>query len=112
MEGNDGNPVVALEENEEVDVGPILVEKILSRKVLNKKAISNILKKAWADFGEFNISSAGPNIFLFGFCSALACERVLEAASSSLMGCYLSLHRWNGDLSLEDFNFEHVEFWV
>lgn len=89
-----------------------LLGQVISDKVLNKKAIKNIMFKTWEDYKKLYITEMGNNKFLFTFPSVDNAEEVLRKAPWFVMNNLLSLQRWEEGKAFADIDFSKVCFWI
>ncbi|KAJ1422118.1 hypothetical protein SESBI_13245 [Sesbania bispinosa] len=89
-----------------------LVGRILSRKLLNRGVVKSILAKAWDEYGDFQITDMGTNMFLFSFTKQKEVMQILPKGPWYVMGHLLSLQFWVPEATLYEVNFDRVSFWT
>ncbi|KAJ1417306.1 Zinc finger, CCHC-type [Sesbania bispinosa] len=89
-----------------------LIGKILAPKLLNRGAVKSILAKAWSDYGDFQITDMGINLFLFSFIEKKEITDILQKGPWYVMGHLLSLQFWVPEAAIYDINIDRVSFWI
>ncbi|KAI8021070.1 hypothetical protein LOK49_LG03G02358 [Camellia lanceoleosa] len=89
-----------------------LVWKILTPKILNRIAISNILQSVWKPRSQLVISSWGDNVYVFQFSKSEDWCKVLDEAPWSVMGNLLVLQPLHLGMVISNFDFCWCPFWV
>lgn len=89
-----------------------VVGKIISDKVLNKRAVRSILFKMWDRYKGLYITDMGDNKFLFTFPEVCNAEEVLKRGPWFVMNQLLSLQRWGEGIPFNDINYDAVPFWI
>lgn len=89
-----------------------LVGKLVTDKELNKGAVKNLLIKAWGHLDGVQVADVGPNKFLFTFNKREEAQEVFNKTPWYVMNRLISLQRWNIRESMEEINFNRVQFWV
>ncbi|KAI8005918.1 hypothetical protein LOK49_LG07G01536 [Camellia lanceoleosa] len=89
-----------------------LVGKVLAPKLLNRPAVSNILRGAWKTRRGVSITSWNDNIFLFQFEDVEDRQRILDESPWSVMGSLLVLRPLQIGLATTELEFRWSPFWV
>ncbi|KAI7995879.1 hypothetical protein LOK49_LG11G02290 [Camellia lanceoleosa] len=89
-----------------------LIGKILGAKILNRTAVSNIIRGAWKIRGELSISSWNDNVYLFQFSDCDDRAKVLRDSPWSVMGKLLVLQPLHIGHTVEEMEFRWCPFWV
>ncbi|GMP94414.1 hypothetical protein CsSME_00043880 [Camellia sinensis var. sinensis] len=89
-----------------------LIGKNLGSKILNRTAVSNIIRGAWRIRGELSISPWNDNVYLFQFSDGDDRNRVLRDCPWSVMGKLLALQPLQTGQTVEEMEFRWCSFWV
>lgn len=89
-----------------------IVGKILSPKMLNVAAVSNILTAAWRCKSPFSVVSWNNNVFLFRFENSEDKTSVLKEGPWSVMNNLLVLIELVDGAAISDLDFSKCPFWV
>lgn len=105
------NLVPATKSNKEYALRAV-VGKVISDRVLNKKAVINIMFKTWESYKGMYITEMTENKFLFTFPSIKAAEEVLKKTPWFVMNQLLNLQRWGEGITFENIDFSKAPFWI
>ncbi|KAF7116964.1 hypothetical protein RHSIM_RhsimUnG0009800 [Rhododendron simsii] len=111
----DEHEILDLEEGsgETGEVGnQCLVGKVLSPKIINSTAITNVCTVAWKTRSPFSVTPWSNNVFLFRFEEAEDRELVLRARPWSIMNSLLVLRPVEPEVAIPDHDFSVSPFWV
>lgn len=81
---------------------PILVGRLVSRKVHLKQVIFPVIRLGWRFLHDFQIEDVGPNKFLFAFASAEDKERILSQGPWNFKGSLTLLREWSPSSAMAD----------
>lgn len=81
-----------------------LVGKIRSTKILNVKAVKDVIFKAWISYKGLHITELGKKCFLFSFNHEVEAKEVLQKSSM--------VHHELPNVSCFDIDFEKAPFWI
>lgn len=90
----------------------VLLGKIISEKLLNKKAIKGMIKKSWGDPEGFSIIDLSANTFLFNFTKPEIPSKILDESPWNILGHVLVLERWSPQVSMREIEFLHAPYWI
>lgn len=91
--------------NEHTFIGQVIYDK-----VINFKAIKNILLHAWDYGSETHIIHLDRNKFAVSFTQVHAKNKVIAASSWAVKGHIVVLKQWEPDLALEELTFHYSPF--
>ncbi|CAL9020471.1 unnamed protein product [Prunus brigantina] len=89
-----------------------LVGCIIASKIPNLGAIKNILRKAWAPFGEVKIAHVKDNIFSIVAPDEATALQIVENSPWSVMRHCFSVQPWPQDMAMEELPSHMVQYWV
>lgn len=89
-----------------------LVGKVLSPKIINNIAITNVCSTAWKTRSPFSVIPWNNNVFLFRFEEAEDRELVLMERPWSVMNSLLVLRPVETGIAIPDHDFSVSPFWV
>lgn len=90
----------------------VLIGTLISVKEINKGALINVLKLAWAGMGEIQISNILKNKFMFTFKERTGAEKVMKNAPWTINGSWLALTEWLPNQTLDEVDTDFVVCWV
>ncbi|KAJ4848025.1 hypothetical protein Tsubulata_009359 [Turnera subulata] len=108
-------PEVSLHEDPEINrriSKKVLVAKLLSKVVLNKKAVKVTIQKSWGAIAGLSIHDVDVNVYLCKFEDEADKRRVLNRGPWTIMGSHLVLREWPPNLLFEELDFTTSSFWV
>lgn len=112
---NSKEPLLSLSNNPENSLPQanfrIVVKTILDRK-FNFKVIRSVLSNAWDLKDGVSFRSLNDKTLLCCFQKEDDMVKVLRVSPWNFKGYLLLCQQWNPELSLEELNFNTVEFWV
>ncbi|KAH7516188.1 hypothetical protein FEM48_Zijuj10G0108900 [Ziziphus jujuba var. spinosa] len=89
-----------------------LVGKIITEKVTRQFTVQLIVRRIWFTQEPVKVEQIYQNTFLFSFKKEADRDRVRHRCPWTISGANLALKEWNPHMSLRDFNFSHITFWV
>lgn len=89
-----------------------LVGKMRANKVLNAKAVKDIIVNAWAAYPGVQITELGKNLFLFNFATEEHKKEVMRRAHWFIMNQLLCLESWLPHVSYEQIEFNQSPMWI
>lgn len=89
-----------------------LIGFVVSDKVINFKAIKNILLNVWNFGTPIQTTHLDRNKFVVSFTSEESKAKVLVACPWAIKGHILLLQQWNPSYSLEELTFCYTPFWI
>ncbi|KAI9074490.1 hypothetical protein K1719_043552 [Acacia pycnantha] len=95
-----------------VDVGSILIGKILSTRAYTRETIVAILQKAWNLQTGFDVLEIEGNTFIFKFEKEDEYNRILQGRPWSINGSLLNLMECSKYKSYEELDFSHCPIWI
>ena len=88
------------------------IDKIVSKKVLNRTGVMAILRGMWPIEMASCISEVGVNVYGISFKFESFLSRATEEGPWSVMRCCFIVKKWSMRGLVEEVDFSEVEFWV
>ena len=89
-----------------------LIGKFLTCKPFNKRAVKNILRRAWGLENSLHIIEVSLNLFQFKFQSKFDMACTVQDGPWSFDNQLLLLQRWQKGLTVGNIKLEHASLWI
>lgn len=90
----------------------MLVGKIMSSKVFNKRSVLATIRKGWNLGEETEIVEMDEDALLFSFQSDQEKHRFLRGRPWTIQGALMNIRPWNEFMVLKEADFSHTPIWV
>ncbi|GMY19877.1 hypothetical protein FCV25MIE_15116 [Fagus crenata] len=89
-----------------------LFGRLLSKKSRNRRAVCDVLRRAWRMGPDMRIIDVGLDIFQFKFPTEAQRDWVYDNGPWTFENDILLLHRWQEGLNFANICFTHLQMWV
>lgn len=89
-----------------------LIGKLITNKIVNFKAIDNVLQTTWNLGVNVSIKPIDRNMISYTFRKASDRDRIKETGPWSIKGALLNMQKGFPELSFEEVTFSFCQFWI